>query len=215
MPGQQPNIVKVFRIVHIDNVDYLLTNGMFTRTHVNADPKYINIGDSGLIAQRNTYPVSITPPNGVLGDYVPFYFGPLSPMLLNIKTGYRGITCRPQNDIVYIICRVDALVANCADWCYTDGHAKTAITEFYNNLVNLCEVDWNMVAERHWRNTEEDFDRMRRKQAEFLVKNQVPVNCIESIVVYNDACKIFVENIINRLGLNIIVRVNPNNNFYY
>lgn len=215
MPGQQPNIVRVFRIVHIDNVEYLLTHGMFTKNHEQADPNYINIGDSGLIAQRNTYRVGINPPNGVLGDYVPFYFGPLSPMLYNIKTGYRGITYRPQGDIVYIVCKVTTLTDNCAEWCFTDGHAKNAITEFYNDIDNLSEVDWNMVAERQWSNTEDDFDRMRRKQAEFLVKNHVPVNCISSIVVLNEARKTFVEEITTRLGLEILVRVNPNNKFYY
>ncbi|HMT54904.1 MAG: DUF4433 domain-containing protein [Saprospiraceae bacterium] len=215
MPGQQPNIVSVFRIVHIDNVEYLLKHGMFTRNHSMADPNYINIGDSGLIAQRNTYPVSINPPNGVLGDCVPFYFGPLSPMLFNIKTGYRGITQRPQSEIVYIVCIVNTLIDNCKEWCFTDGHAKNAITGFYNNIDNLSEVDWNMVAERQWSNTEDDFDRMRRKQAEFLVKNHVPVNCISSIVVLNEARKTFVEEITTRLGLEISVQVNPNNQFYY
>lgn len=215
MPGQQPNIVRVFRIVHIDNVEYLLAHGMFTRTHAQADPNYINIGDSTLIAQRNDYPVGINPPNGHLGEYVPFYFGPLSPMLLNIKTGYRGITQRPQADIVYIVCSVNTLVEHCDEWCFTDGHAKNSITEFYNDLDDLSEVDWGMVAERQWSNTEDDFDRMRRKQAEFLVKHHVPVNCISSIVVLNQARKDFVEEIINRLGLEIPVRVNPNNQFYY
>lgn len=215
MPGQQPNIVRVFRIVHIDNVEYLLTHGMFTKTHAQADPNYINIGDSGLIAQRNDYPVGINPPNGQLGEYVPFYFGPLSPMLLNIKTGYSGITQRPQEDIVYIVCRANSIVEYCDEWCFTDGHAKNTITEFYNNLDNLSEVDWNIVSERQWSNTEEDFDRMRRKQAEFLVKHHVPVNCISSIVVLNQTKKEFVEEIINRLGLEILVQVNPNNEYYY
>ncbi|MBL0138276.1 MAG: DUF4433 domain-containing protein [Bacteroidetes bacterium] len=180
-----------------------------------SDPNYINIGDTGLIAQRNDYPVGINPPNGVLGDYVPFYFGPLSPMLLNIVTGYRGITRRPQEAIVYIVCRVNTLIQNVGAWCFTDGHAKNAITEFYNDIANLGEVDWEMVAERQWRNTEDDFDRMRRKQAEFLVRNHVPVNCISCIVVLNVQRKIFVEEIVNRLGLGISVRVNPHNQFYY
>jgi hypothetical protein len=178
MPGQQPNYIWVFRILHIDNVEYLLTHGICTRSHPQADPGYIDIGDTGLIAQRHDYPVNIIPPNGVLGDYVPFYFGPLSPMLLNIKTGFRGITQRPQEDIVYIACSVDTIVKHCAEWCFTDGHAKTSITTFYNDLANLGEVDWNLVYERYWKNTEDDFDRIRRKQAEFLVKGHVPVNCV-------------------------------------
>lgn len=215
MPGIQPNIVKVLRIVHIDNIEYLLVHGMFTKKHPKADPNYINIGDSGLIAQRSTYRVGINPPNGLLGDYVPFYFGPLSPMLYNIKTGYRGIQLRPQGDIVYIVCKVIDLTENCKEWCFTDGHAKNAITEFYNHLDNLGEIDWNIVTKRQWSNTEDDFDRMRRKQAEFLVKHYVPMNCINYIVVHNEQKKYFVEKIINSLKLEIPVRVNPNNQFYY
>lgn len=152
MSGVQPNIVSVYRIVHIHNVEYLLSYGMFTKNHAQADPNYINIGDSELIAQRNTYPVGINPPNGVLGDYVPFYFGPLSPMLFNIKTGHRGIRNRPQSEIVYIVCEVNMLISNCDDWCFTDGHAKNKITEFYNDVNDFDAVDWNMVSERQWSN---------------------------------------------------------------
>ncbi len=215
MPGQQPIIVRVFRIVHIDNVEYLLTHGMFTKNHPKADPGYINIGDSLLIDQRSIYRVGINPPNGVLGDYVPFYFGPLSPMLYNIKTGYRGITHRPQREIVYVVCRVDSLIENGVEWCFTDGHAKNALTEFYNDLDDLNAVDWNVVAERYWSNTDDDYDRMRRKQAEFLVKRKVPANCISSIMVYSEGVKDFVKEIITRLGLEIPVRVDKNNQFYY
>lgn len=215
MPGQRPNIVRVFRMVHINNVEYLLTHGMFTSSHPKADPNYITIGDHRLITQRDTYPVGINPPNGVLGEYIPFYFGTLSPMLLNIKTGYRGVTHRLQDEIVYIVCRLNTIVEQCEAWCFTDGHAKNAITAFYNDLAHLGEVDWDLVAERHWSNTEEDYDRMRRKQAEFLVRRHVPVGCISGIVVYNEAGKALVEEIISRLGLQIQVLVNPNSKFYF
>ncbi len=215
MPGHRPNIVKVYRIVHLDNIEYLLRNGIYHRNHVNADPDYINIGDSNLIAQRNAYPVGIDPPGGALGEYVPFYFGPLSPMLYNIKTGHRGITLRSQKDIAYIVCKVSDIIGNCDEWCFTDGHAKTRITTFYNNEADLNEVDWDIVAERYWSNTEEDFDRMRRKQAEFLVKNHVPVACISGIVVYNNAGANAVNEILDRLNLEIPVAINPGNRYYY
>lgn len=216
MSGQQPNIVRVFRIVHIDNVEYLLTHGMYTRHHELADPGYINIGDSNLISQRNNYPVAINPPNGNLGEYVPFYFGPLSPMLLNIKTGYRGVTKRPQDEIVYIVCKVNTIVEHCNDWCFTDGHAKDKmVTSFYNSLEDLDKIHWNVVDLRYWRPIEDFEDRQVRKQAEFLVKNHVPVNCICGIVVLNETRKTFIEEIINRLGLEIPVLMNPNNEFYY
>lgn len=136
-------------------------------------------------------------------------------MLLNIKTGYRGITKRSQQDIVYIVCAVSGIIARCRDWCFTDGHAKQRITTFYNNIDDLREVSWDIVSDRYWHNTEADFDRMRTKQAEFLVKTHVPVDCICGIVTYNNVAAIAVRNILTKLNLEIPVDVNPGNRFYY
>jgi hypothetical protein len=202
-------------MVHVDNVDHILSHGMFTRHHPLADPGYINIGDWNLIGQRNDHPVDIDPPNGTLGEYIPFYFGPLSPMLYNIMTGYRGIIQRPQDEIVYMGCRVSTLVEHCGEWSFTDGHAKNAISRFYNDLASLGQVDWSIVGERHWRNTDDDYDRIRRKQAEFLVKHHVPLQCIGGIIVFNDERKKFVDSIVVKLGLTIPVLINPNFQFYY
>jgi hypothetical protein len=215
MLNQIPQIIKIYRIVHIDNIEYLLSNGIFTRNYHQTDSNYVNIGDSGLIIQRNDYPVGINPPNGILGDYVPFYFGPLSPMLLNIKTGYRGITKREQSEIIYICCTFNDIEKHCNEWCFTDGHAKTRITEFYNDAIHFDKVDWNMVSEKYWTPNDEDNDRMRRKQAEFLVKFHVPVKCINSIIVLNEDVKTNIIEIIERLSLKIPVLINPKSHFYY
>ena len=130
-------------------------------------------------------------------------------MLYNIKTGYRGIAMQPQSDIVYIVCKAADIIAKCGEWCFTDGHAKTAITGFYNDLKDIGEVDWDIVNERYWNNTDEDFDRMRRKQAEFLVKDVVPVSCIAGIGVYDEEKRILVQEILDRLELTIPVKVSP------
>jgi hypothetical protein len=71
------------------------------------------------------------------------------------------------------------------------------------------------VAEKYWNNTEENFDRMRKKQAEFLVKDYVPVNCISCIVVYDKDNKLFVEKIVSKLDLEIPVLINPDSKYYY
>ena len=206
--------IRLFRIVHVDNVKYILRHGMFTKHHTSADPNYINIGDTKLIKQRNEYPVKLEG-YGNLGDYVPFYFGPLSPMLLNIKTGYRGIVQRPQSDIAYICSKLDQIIDAGSQWCFTDGHAKNRITEFYNDVIDLDNVDWKIVSERYWKNTEEDLDRMRRKQAEFLVKDHVPVQVIKRIIIYDENKREMLQKIADKLKLKIKICVNPNNNYYY
>ena len=86
--------IWLYRIVHINNVEYLLHNGISTQQDPQSNSNYVNIGDTNLINQRMDYPINLEG-YGNLGDYGPFYFGPLSPMLLNIKTGYRGIKQLP------------------------------------------------------------------------------------------------------------------------
>ncbi|GCC51274.1 DUF4433 domain-containing protein [Chryseotalea sanaruensis] len=216
MPGKSPNIIRLYRIIHINNLRHLLANGICTKSHNLADPNYIDIGDRGLINKRNVYAVGIDPPGGNLGDYVPFYFGRLSPMLLNIKTGQRDVTKRHQREIIYICCRLSDVVAQCEEWCFTDGHAKTvSLTEFYNDLKDLDEVDWSIVDERYWRNDVNDIDRVRRKQAEFLVKDYAPVDCVEQIIVYDASALAKAQEIVEDLELQIQVKVNPGNNYYY
>jgi len=215
VPGRKPDIVKIYRIVHIDNIEYLLVNGMHHRDHANSDPDYINIGDSDLIGKRHEYPVGINPPGGALGDYIPFYFGPLSPMLYNIMHGYSGVKQRSQKDILYIVCKLNDVIENCNDWCFTDGHAKMRISTFYNDLGNLDKVSWDVVAERYWRDTEDDYDRRRKKQAEFLVKEHVPVRCIYGIVTYDKEAANTVKQILDSFNLNIPVRINPEGKYYY
>lgn len=91
----------VFRITHRDNVRWLLNNGLHCRKSNIVDPNFIQIGNADLISSRATRIVP-HPPGGTLGDYVPFYFTPFTPMLLNIKTGYNGVQKRSMSEIVIL-----------------------------------------------------------------------------------------------------------------
>lgn len=214
MPGKIPDTIWVFRIVHYTNLEYILQHGMFTKQHPRQDPDYVVIGDNQLIGQRHDYPVGIEG-MGNLGDYVPFYFGPLSVMLLNIKTGYRGITKRSQREIVYVCCKMEAFEQKELSFVFTDGHAKDRLTSFFLNRDDLKEVDWDVVKSRYWNNTPEDDTRQRRKQAEFLVQDHVPPDCIGAIVVYDQEMLDFVAEIMQRLDLSIPTQIDSKGNFYY
>ncbi|MCB0595001.1 MAG: DUF4433 domain-containing protein [Lewinellaceae bacterium] len=214
MPGNIPNPIWVFRIVHQDNLKYLLEHGMFSGTHPDRDPNYIFIGDNLLTQQRETFALPIEGA-GNIGAYVAFYFCPRSPMLFNIKTGHRGIPQLPQSEILYLCCRVDCLDENGAEWAFTDGHAKNFLTSFYTQRADFDKVDWNLRWEQYWHNTEEDPDRQRRKQAEFLVRHHVPPECIDRIVVYDESSVVYVQEIIAEVDRNVEVYINPQGKFYY
>ena len=205
----------IFRMIHYSNLEFILKHGLHTKNSPACDPNYINIGDVQLIEQRQNFHVGINPPGGDLGDYIPFYFGGHSPMLLNIKTGYRGIQQRPQDELIYIVCRISEIVSQCPEWCFTDGHAKNNITEFYNDVKDLIHVDWNIIKSQIWKNDENDMDRMRKKQAEFLVKNHVPVSCIAGIIVKTTERETYVKTLLERLNSTIKVHVDSNNKYFY
>ena len=101
MSSLTPEKALVFRITHIDNVAWIFAIGLHCRNSRTNDPNYHEIGNPDLIAKRAHRVVPI-PPGGTLSDYIPFYFTPYSPMLLNIKTGHNGMTKTPMPDIVIL-----------------------------------------------------------------------------------------------------------------
>ena len=212
MPSAVPNIVGVYRIVHIDNLKDILVRGMFAATHPDRPDDYRFIGNKRLTLQRKTYRVSV-PSGGELGDYVPFYFSKRSVMLYNIHTGYGGIEQTPQEQIIYVLCKLDSLEQGGCQYCFTDGHAKSNQTRFYTDRADLDKLDWDVLKARQWNNTLEDRDRMRRKQAELLVRYHVPVSCIDYLVVYNQATQRVVKQIVVDSSCNVPVATKPL--FYY
>lgn len=207
-----PNEIWLFRILHADNVAYALRHGLFTRDHPQRDPNYIFIGDAALTTARHDYPVPLAGA-GNLGDYVPFYFWLLSPMLLNIKTGWRGVTRRPQRDIVYLCCRLVDIQACDIPVIFTDGHAKTRTSRFFQNPADLNQLDWPVIKLRYWRDAE-DNDQQRRKQAECLVWQHVPPECISKVVVFDEQQRSFVASLLRELTHPATLHVEPKK-FYF
>jgi hypothetical protein len=58
-----------------------------------------------------------------------------------------------------------------------------AVTGFYDRLDDLGRVDWDVIQSWSWGNRDADFDRKRRKQAEFLVHDFFPWSLVEQVAV--------------------------------
>jgi hypothetical protein len=88
MPGTVPNPTPILRFLHIDNLPVVLQRGSLHAP--NWCPKdglaYKTIHNLDIQNQRKVQP-SPCGPRGVIHDYVAFYFGYLSPMMLQLKTG--------------------------------------------------------------------------------------------------------------------------------
>jgi hypothetical protein len=209
-----PDKIVITRMVHWENVAHILRHGFCCRTHENYDPNYVEIGMNSLIQDRHDYAVPIEG-YGNLGEYVPFYFAGHSPMLYLIKYGYGGVQKRPQEDIVFIVCDVNTVIQAGIEFVFTDRNAKIAVANFYNDPTEFDKLDWETIKSRDWANTEDDLSRKDRKQAEFLVRNYMPVNCIQFIVVKTEARKFYFDQLISDLGLSIKVFVDTKRKLYY
>ena len=121
----------------------------------------------------------------------------------------------PQSELVYLVCRISDIIEQCPQWCFTDGHAKSSITKFHNKVEDLSLLDWTTINLQIWRSTEDDWDKMRRKQAEFLVKKHVPVTCISQIIVINSEQEARVKEIENRIGIDIPVVIDKQRKYFY
>ena len=69
------------------------------------------------------------------------------------------------------------------------GHATMAFTEFFDDLKNLNEIDWEVMESRYWNDTPTLPDRKRRRQAEFLIKDCCPWELFSEIGVINSKMK--------------------------
>ncbi len=129
-------------------------------------------------------------------------------MLYNIITGYYApkVQKRGKEEIIVIRCLIETL-AKQPQWFFTDGQANDGETTHYNDLAYLNKIDWDCIQQSNFSKLDDDYDRPRRYQAEFLVHNSVPVECVESICVYNETMKKWAEQKIKEAGLEIPIHI--------
>ena len=214
MSQTQAQHLFIYRMTHIDNVPFIVQNGLWSKLSPVQDPNFIPIGNPDIIDKRTNKTVVVIPPGGVLGEYVPFYFSGHSPMLLNITTGY-GVKRFLQKDIVFLVCDVYEIVNAGIPYCFTDGNATKAISKFYNNLSGLQELDWKCISTTLWKNTEDDYDRVRKKMSEFLVKEHIPSNLIRQIIVKNTEAEQKVAAMLGDSLPNCSIKVDTRFEYYY
>jgi hypothetical protein len=178
-------VPPIYHITHVDNLPGIIEAGGL---HCDRDAqkiKFVNIAHQNIKGRRLKKAVPVGP-RGVIADYVPFYFAPRSPMLFVInKGGVAGYTAG-QRSIIYLCSTTEAVDAAGLRWVFTDGQA-VMYTDFFDNFKDLNRIDWQIMEEKYWRDTDEDGDRCRRRQAEFLVHNFFPWKLVAHIGVCNDA----------------------------
>lgn len=163
-----------------DRIDAYSAHGYY-EPHVS--PDFIEVGDTGIKARRRRKTISGL--GTAVGNCVPFYFAPRSPMLYRLWDRGRGVD---QASIVYLTTTVEALVESGHEWVVSDRNAVLDLARFTTDAADLDDhIDWPLMRGAMWNDTPSEPDRKERRMAECLVLESVPWQRIMSVGCQNDA----------------------------
>lgn len=178
---------------------HILEFGITKKNSPHCNPSFESIGDQSLINNRATKQVWID--NGditnpvtqiILGDFVPFYFGVKMPMLFVVQKGGNFVAhANSPENIIYIACSLNSILQYRLNFYFTDGHATDKLTTFYDSskITDLSDIiDWNAIRTAYW-GGHENLNLKRKKQAEFLISEDIPSDVIVGFGCYNDKAK--------------------------
>lgn len=181
----------IFHITHRNNLPGILARGGIycDRDCQENNLTAVRIGYSDIKQRRFYRTVHVRgQAEGVVADYVPFYFGPRSPMLFTISNGNVEGYPEGQGPVAHLVVSADAIAGADLPFVYSDRNAALAYAQFHDVLDDLGEhVDLALMEARYWHNTPQQPDRMERRMAEFLVRDFLPWEYVEAIGVMSQA----------------------------
>lgn len=175
----------IYHFTHAKNLPEILSEGRLRcKAQLPTGGQLVNVSHESVQERRRNKRVDCEP-NGILHDYVPFYFATRSPMMYVISRG--GVEGYDSNTtpLIFLVSNVQRVEDANLRFVFSDGHPVVKLSRFYNDTRDLNKVDWGIMRARYWNDTEEHPDRARRRQAEFLVHDAFPWDAVEFLAVKN------------------------------
>jgi hypothetical protein len=195
----------IYHFTDFANLEGIATSGDL-RCHRVASVA-VDVGNQSIKANRSRRTVDCGP-KGMVGDYVPFYYAPRSPMLLTIKCGNVAGVSSNQRRLVYLVSSTEAAYAARLNCVITDGNAAVHITNFSDDAADLATmVDWPLMRKTMWNNTDEDPDRQRRRMAEFLVHEALPLSLVSEIGVIDASAQAHIATFAASKGWDVRIAI--------
>jgi ssDNA thymidine ADP-ribosyltransferase, DarT len=214
-----PNPVRLCHITALSNLPSIAQRGALLAKNVAAagNVQYQNIAYAGAQGAR-ARKLMPQPPGGMLHDYVPFYFAPRSPMLMAVDAGRVPDFAATQEDVIHLETTVDAVLALGQDYVFFDRNATLAYSQAYTDVAHLHVIAWDLLHEipqldgfckffQNRRGVAGYEDRMERRQAEFLVRQQVLLSSFTRIGVCTQAKASQARGILAAAGVPLRVEV--------
>lgn len=184
-----------YHFTHIDNIKSIIECDGLLSTNIKKQygVEHHNIANMDIQNRRREMHVPVGP-GGVVHDYVPFYFATINPMLLGLLN--RKIVDQPY--ICFIAVSVEKLLNS--NVVFTDASANTIYTpNFYERPDDLEKLEWSLIDSMKWGENSEEERHLR--MAEVLVYQKVPLEWIDSYIVFNKIGEKQIKNCYNEAGI--------------
>ena len=199
----QPAQILIYHITDVANLADIVGDGGLHSDAVMAQ-KNPNVIGYGHIKQRRLTQIRVPCCNNrFVGEFVPFYFCPRSPMLYAVNQGATGLPPGCQESVIHLVSNVDAAVALGRDWAISDGNAGAFHTSFDASLGALNGLDWQAIHASNWQG------KTHEKSAEFLIEDFFPWTCIQQIGCYSSTVAQQVRTLIQKHSHQPSVDVQP------
>ena len=152
----------IYHITDVDNLPGILAGGGLRSdaAMVQHNPAVIGYGH---IKQRRMTEIRVDCcGNRFVGEFVPFYFCPRSPMLFTVNRGNTGRPVGCQRTIVHLVSTLAVGMGQNRPWAISDGNAGAFHTTFSSDLAALAGLDWAAIRATQWQG------KTHQKSAAFL-----------------------------------------------
>lgn len=228
----------VFRQVDCRDIKTFLIDGEIRSKNHPLPQSCHQTSEPALVGLRGTGAFTL-PHGGVVNDYVPFYFSPLTSFCCSIhRSGVEVIDPMGTSlgmsrleDRAFIVCRVADLAAYGALYCFSDYplNSMAPLPQLDHDFMNLeTHVHWSLFDDhpleaeipeigyegacRYFFNKFPPAKYQLRKQqrmAEFLVKDAVRLEQVTCIVVPSDGMKTAIQAHLDASGWGIPIYAKP------
>jgi hypothetical protein len=176
---RRPGSVWIYHITDLANLPGILAAGGLQSDKAMGAIAHSEIGYSHIKVRRLTEIRIPCCANAFVGEFVPFYYCPRSPMLYTINKGNTGRPTGCQSTIVHLVSRTEVGMSLGRPWAISDGNAGAFHTTFMAAPEALDTLDWAAIETNHWSG------KVHQKHSEFLVKDFFPWEGFDGIGCLN------------------------------
>lgn len=170
----------VYHFTHLSNLKNVLTYGFLSCN----EQRRLGLGHTSIaedsIQKRRSQMVVTCGPGGTVHDYVPLYFGKLSPMLLR-QVSVKNVD---QQLIIYFVFPIQLVERN--DVVFTSAAANTVRPpRFFSDPARLADLRWDAIDHPRWKSSDDAFKQAR--MAEVLVHTRLDPRAAAYLVVWDNS----------------------------